>query len=118
MSTLAVNSIIPANAGSEDYFLARAWVAYNMSGTAAVLASANVSSLTDQGTGNPLFTMSTALPSASGTTWNTPGLYSGGQEYPIQSGGSINSTTQFEAYCGSDSTARVDWQLGYSGVIR
>ena len=51
MSTLKVNSIEPANAGSEDYFLARAWVNFNGTGTVAIRASGNVSSITDNGTG-------------------------------------------------------------------
>lgn len=52
MSTLKVNSIEPANAGSEDYFLARAWVNFNGTGTVAINADGNVSSITDNGTGN------------------------------------------------------------------
>ena len=52
MSTIKVNSIEPANAGSEDYFLARAWVNFNGTGTVAIRADGNVSSLTDYGTGN------------------------------------------------------------------
>ena len=52
MSTIKVNSIEPANAGSEDYFLARAWVNFNGSGTVAIRADGNVSSITDNGTGD------------------------------------------------------------------
>jgi hypothetical protein len=52
MSNLKVNSIEPANAGSEDYFLARAWVNFNGTGTVAIRADGNVSSITDLGTGN------------------------------------------------------------------
>ena len=52
MSTIKVNSIEPANAGSEDYFLARAWVNFNGSGTVSVRDSGNVTSITDNGTGD------------------------------------------------------------------
>lgn len=52
MSTLKVNSIEPANAGSEDYFLNRAWVNFDGTGTVAIRASGNVSSITDNGTGD------------------------------------------------------------------
>lgn len=52
MSTLKVNSIEPANAGSEDYFLARAWVNFNGTGTVAIRQDGNVSSITDNGTGD------------------------------------------------------------------
>ena len=51
MSTIKVNSIEPANAGSEDYFLARAWINLNGTGTVAIRADGNVSSITDQGVG-------------------------------------------------------------------
>ena len=52
MSTIKVNSIEPANAGSEDYFLARAWVNFNGTGTVAIRADGGVSSITDSGTGD------------------------------------------------------------------
>ena len=61
MSTLAVNSIIPANAGSEDYFLSRAWVNFNGTGTVAIRADGNVSSITDLGTGTYTVNITTAL---------------------------------------------------------
>ena len=52
MSTLAVNDITPANAGSETYFLAKAWVNFNGNGTVAIRASGNVSSIGDNGVGD------------------------------------------------------------------
>lgn len=61
MSTLKVNSIEPANAGSEDYFLARAWVNFNGQGTVAIRASGNVSSITDYGTGHYGMNFSNAM---------------------------------------------------------
>ena len=64
MSTLAVNSIIPANAGSEDYFLARSWVNFNGIGTVAIRADGNVSSITDNGLGYFTMNFSTSLSSA------------------------------------------------------
>jgi hypothetical protein len=64
MSTIKVNSIEPANAGSEDYFLARAWVNFNGTGTVAIRDSGNVSSITDNGSGNYTVNFSAALASA------------------------------------------------------
>jgi hypothetical protein len=64
MSTIKVNSIEPANAGSEDYFLARAWVNFNGTGTVAIRDSGNVSSLTDNGTGDFTVNFSSALTDA------------------------------------------------------
>lgn len=64
MSTLKVNSIEPANAGSEDYFLARAWVNFDGTGTVAIRADGNVSSLTDNATGDYTINFSAALTDA------------------------------------------------------
>lgn len=73
MSTLKVNSIEPANAGSEDYFLARAWVNFNGSGTVAIRADGNVSSITDNGTGDYTVNFSTASADANHATTLTAG---------------------------------------------
>ena len=51
MSTLAVNSITPANAGSETYFLPKAWVNFNGQGTVAIRDDGRVSSITDNAVG-------------------------------------------------------------------
>lgn len=96
----------------------KAWVTYRMSGTPSITADGGVSSITDLGTGTPQFNLDTALPAANGTCWNTPGYYSNGAEYPVQGGGRIAATTNWKTYCGSDSTSRDDWLLGYSGLIR
>lgn len=74
MSTLKVNSLQPANAGSEDYFLARAWVNFNGTGTVAIRADGNVSSITDNGTGNYTTNFSTSFVDANyATTHGTGG---------------------------------------------
>lgn len=64
MSTLAVNSITPQNAGSEDYFLARVWATFTSTTTTTLHADGNVSSLTDNGTGDTTVTFSNSLASA------------------------------------------------------
>ena len=96
----------------------KAWVTFEMDGTASIIADGGVSSLTDQGSGNPLFTLSNAISADNGSVWAAPGRYHNGAEYPLQSGAKINSTTQWEVYCGQDNTTKVDWDLGYSGLIR
>ena len=68
MSTIKVNSIEPANAGSEDYFLARAWVNFNGTGTVATRDSGNVSSLTDNGTGSYNVNFSNAFANLNGAS--------------------------------------------------
>ena len=64
MSILKVNSIEAATPGSEDYFLNRAWVNFNGTGTIAIRTDGNVSSLTDRGVGRYTVTYTNALTSA------------------------------------------------------
>ena len=116
MSTIKVDTL--QTTGGAGLYPAKAWVTYEMHGTAGILADAGVSSLTDLGTGTPQFNLGNSLSAANGTCWNTSSMYSGGQEYPVQSGGRITSTTAWKAYCGSNTTGRTDWDLGYSGLIR
>lgn len=71
MSTIKVNSIEPANAGSEDYFLARAWVNFNGTGVVAIRADGNVSSITDNGTGRYSVNYSSAATDANYSTVGT-----------------------------------------------
>lgn len=61
MSTLAVNSIVPVTAGSENYFLTRAWANINFSGTLAIRADGNISSVTDIGVGIARYNYSTSM---------------------------------------------------------
>jgi hypothetical protein len=51
-----------AQTGSAPIYGARAWVNFNGTGTVAIRASGNVSSITDNATGNYFINFSTALP--------------------------------------------------------
>lgn len=62
MSTLRVNTL-QDTAGVERY-LARAWVNFNGTGTVAIRAAGNVSSITDNGTGDYTVNFTTAMPDA------------------------------------------------------
>ena len=63
--------------GSENY-KCRAWVNFNGTGTVAIRASGNVSSITDTGTGEYAVNFTTAMPDANycvnGTSSDTPTL--------------------------------------------
>jgi hypothetical protein len=50
--------------GSAPVFAARAWVNFNGTGTVAIRASGNVSSITDNGTGEYTVNFTTAMPDA------------------------------------------------------
>jgi lipocalin len=62
MSTAKFNQWLNPN-GTENY-KCRAWVNFNGTGTVAIRASGNVSSITDNGTGNYTVNFTTALPDA------------------------------------------------------
>ena len=66
MSTLRVNTIQDSTGSSTPAIngLARAWVNFNGTGTVAIRASLNVSSITDNGTGDYSLNFTTAMPDA------------------------------------------------------
>lgn len=66
-STLVTNATLPAQlnaTGSAPIYACRAWVNFNGSGTVAIRASGNVSSITDNGTGDYTINFTTAMPDA------------------------------------------------------
>lgn len=74
------SSVLATPTGSAPSYTCRAWVNFNGTGTVAIRASGNVSSITDNGTGNYQVNFASALPDANyavtGTTvWadNFPG---------------------------------------------
>lgn len=83
MSTAKFNQWLNSD-GTENY-KCRAWVNFNGTGTVAIRASGNVSSITDNGTGDYTVNFTTAMPDAnystvgsvggntSGVSANTPG---------------------------------------------
>jgi hypothetical protein len=62
-ATTAGNGVT-ATSGSPAYYGARAWVNFNGTGTVAIRASVNVSSITDNGTGDYTVNFTTAMPDA------------------------------------------------------
>lgn len=69
MSTLKVNAIVDASGGNTATINTyappapvRAWVNFNGTGTVAIRASYNVSSITDNGTGDYTINFTTAMP--------------------------------------------------------
>ena len=70
MSTLRVNNITDNSGGTNNLNVpgtARAWVNFNGTGTVAIRASFNVTSITDNATGNYTVNFTTALADANYT---------------------------------------------------
>ena len=62
MSTLKTNTI--KNTDDVEMYLAKAWVNFNGTGTVAIRAAGNVSSITDRATGQYTVNFTTAMPDA------------------------------------------------------
>jgi hypothetical protein len=62
MSTLRVNTL--QNTSGVEVYTAKAWVNFNGTGTVAIRASGNVSSITDNGTGDYTVNFTTAFADA------------------------------------------------------
>jgi hypothetical protein len=90
---------IPTVSGTAPLYMCRAWVNFNGTGTVAIRASGNVTSITDNGVGDYTVNFTTAMPDANysvlsaaeggGSVGNPP--YQRGN-YPITSTSSIRVT--------------------------
>ena len=75
MASNIVNPPCPQQSGSAPYFGVRAWVNFNGTGTVAIRASGNVSSVTDNGTGDYTINFATALPNANYAVFGIPNSF-------------------------------------------
>ena len=114
MSTLRVNTL-QTQAGVEVY-TAKAWVNFNGTGTVAIRAFGNVSSITDNGTGNYTVNFTTAMPDANycvsltgaGITTNTDARHAIVINGSPASGAATKSTTALQILSGVTSSAVID----------
>lgn len=90
MSTLRVTTL--QNTSGVEVYTAKAWVNFNGTGTVAIRASGNVSSITDNGTGDYTVNFTNALTDA-----NYSVQYSGGE-------GAATSGARVPCHSGSTTT--------------
>lgn len=114
MSTLKVNTI--QNASGVEVYTAKAWVNFNGTGTVAIRASGNVSSITDNGTGNYTVNFTNAMPDAN-YSWST-NIW-GYEAAPPDIGTPINAgSLQFFSYYVAGTTGqRTNWDAQFASVI-
>ena len=104
--------------GSAPVYAARAWVNFNGTGTVAIRASGNVSSITDNGTGDYTVNFTTAMPDVnySVSAWNNnpmgtlgsgTSLRCGGMQYEVSRTTSAFRNVTF-AYVGSSNTGTAE----------
>lgn len=107
--TRAVNlasagSIVSESVGTAPGYMARAWVNFNGTGTVAIRASGNVSSITDNGTGTYTVNFTTAMPDTNYSVQLASGDTSTG--FAVIAGSGASHTT---------SSARVStWNGGFN----
>lgn len=84
---------IPTVSGSTPLYMARAWVQFNGSGTVAINASGNITSITDNGVGNYTLNFTTAFSDANYAV--TFGVCSGASGLNAGFVGYVISATQY-----------------------
>jgi hypothetical protein len=111
IGSAAVNTptIMNDSGGTQVGTLCRAWVNFNGTGTVAIRASFNVTSITDNGTGNYTINFTNALPDV-----NYCAVMSG-KRSATDDGWCrtevFNTTTLQVVTSGSASNARADWEV-------
>jgi len=106
--------------GSAPIYSCRAWCNFNGTGTVAIRASGNVSSITDNGTGAYTVNFTTAMPNANYAITCTSGYQTGVDArviFNINSAGSI-STTSFPVAATRTDNVAVDPDICCVSVFR
>ena len=107
--------------GSAPSYSARAWVNFNGTGTVAIRASGNVSSITDNGTGDYSVNFTTAMLDANYTAVTGGGIDNYGTSFanPRQGPTTSNiSTSVCRIACGLDNASVADWAYVAISVFR
>lgn len=85
----SAGSIVSESVGTAPGYMARAWVNFNGTGTVAIRASGNVSSITDNGTGDYTVNFTTAMPDAN---YSAVGNCTTNSSFSVQFVSMFNST--------------------------
>jgi hypothetical protein len=109
---------ITATTGSAAYYGARAWVNFNGTGTVAIRGSQNVSSITDNSTGNYTVNFTTAMPDVNYVVTDSIGGDSGGGVSDTTGGAYIYNTTSFTLNTRDGANAQVDRLIVSCAVFR
>jgi len=106
--------------GTAPIYPCRAWVNFNGTGTVAIRASGNVTSITDNGTGDYTVNFTTAMPDALYSV--SQGLQEGGSFFGSSAmllSGGVLSTTAFRIVCRSGNSAtNLDFPSVFLAIFR
>jgi hypothetical protein len=119
VSTIKVNNIEPSSAGNETYFLAKAWVNFNGTGTPTARASGNLSSITDNGIGRYTLNLTLGL---SDVNYATTAAASRSSTLPAIVGetdaGITKTTSAVQIACITDASAALDPTFVNVSIVR
>jgi hypothetical protein len=109
-----------AQSGSAPIYAARAWVNFNGTGTVAIRASGNVSSITDNGTGDYTVNFTTALADANYSIVATGYFPSGSFGFFTNNNASYltASSARIETVTHTGATASTDFSFSCVAVFR
>lgn len=115
------SSVLATPTGSAPSYLCRAWVNFNGTGTVAIRASGNVSSITDNGTGDYTVNFTTAMVDANyGFSGSVAQNFSSGNQGKT-AGVYTQSTGNTRVQCGffdAGTTALRDCEAVYIAIFR
>ena len=116
-STMVTNATLPTQlnaSGDAPIYACRAWVNFNGTGTVAIRASGNVTSITDNGTGDYTVNFTTAMPDA-----NYAVLITGrNSTYTQQTGGTTPTTSSVRVISLNSSLGAYDGDYIYVAIFR
>ena len=123
------SSVLATPTGSAPSYTCRAWVNFNGTGTVAIRASGNVSSITDNGTGNYTVNFSTAMPDANygvlfalDSDFDTVNQYSvPANTRNIYTQQSLNTSANFRLFAGANSptsSSLIDMRAVHVAIFR
>ena len=108
--------------GTAPIYPCRAWVNFNGTGTVAIRASGNVSSITDNGTGDYTVNFTTAMPDANYAIKANIGYFVGSNSSTIVTintdTGAVPTTTAFRLRCYADNSGTGDSNYVMCSIFR
>ena len=123
MSTLKVNTIqntSAANSSTPEEIAqgrAKSWINFNGSGTVAIRDSFNVSSLTDNGTGNYTVSFSTAMANTTYAPLTTGHIFDDQNPENVRDMGAIDLATGSYRYCAGYTTGNLQDSENCFGAV-
>jgi len=123
MSTLKVNTIQNTSAAHSStpeeiaQGRAKSWINFNGSGTVAIRDSFNVSSLTDNGTGNYTVSFSTAMANTNYAPLTTGHIFDDQNPENVRDMGAIDLATGSYRYCAGYTTGSLQDAENCFGVV-